>query len=156
MGLWEVEAGEFGWPPTTAAPSRFDGPPHQSGSGGWRRAVPLGRQLPRQRSPQRNHGCWATSWSCWKAGPVKRLLSRKHDNSSNIARRTRVEFKLHLDSVQANDVSNLKDFGMVLQLVAENGANNLQVWLICYLQAWTKVWENTQKHISWYKVFDIM
>lgn len=44
-----------------------------------------------------------------------------------------------LDSVQADDVPNLKDFGMVLQLLTEDGATDLPVGLIGNLQAGAEV-----------------
>lgn len=46
---------------------------------------------------------------------------------------------LNLDSVQANNVSDLKDFGMVLQLLTEDGASNLVVGLVSDLQCRTEI-----------------
>lgn len=44
-----------------------------------------------------------------------------------------------LDSVHADDVSDLKDFGMVVQLLTEDGAADLLVGRICNLQGGAEV-----------------
>jgi len=47
--------------------------------------------------------------------------------------------KMDLDFVHANDVSNLEDFGMVLQFLTEDGAANFVVGLISDLQAGAEI-----------------
>lgn len=47
--------------------------------------------------------------------------------------------RMNLDSVHADNVSDFKDFGMVLQLLTEDGAANLLVGLISNLQAGAEV-----------------
>lgn len=46
---------------------------------------------------------------------------------------------LHLNSVHANNVSILKDFGMVLQFLTEDGAANLFIRLVSNLQGGAEV-----------------
>ena len=46
---------------------------------------------------------------------------------------------MDLDFVHANDVSNLEDFGMVLQFLTEDGAANFVVGLISDLQAGAEI-----------------
>lgn len=46
---------------------------------------------------------------------------------------------MHLDSVHADDVSDLEDLGMLLQLVTEDGAADPLVGLIHDLQAGAEI-----------------
>lgn len=52
-----------------------------------------------------------------------------------MTRRISLQSRPDLDSVQADDVPDFKDFGMVLQLLTEDGATDVLVGLICNLQA---------------------
>lgn len=52
--------------------------------------------------------------------------------------------------MQADDVSGLKDFGMVLQLLTEDGACNTVVGLVSNLQTGAEICEEKNNVLSFY------